>query len=55
VDATPATSLVTLRWIREHLVTLIEDQREGINEKMADINMYTTILNRLKGGTGEQS
>jgi hypothetical protein len=34
-------------------MTLIEDQHEGINEKMAEINMYTTILNRLKRGTGE--
>jgi hypothetical protein len=39
--------------MRECLVTLIEDQHEGIDVKMAEIKMYTTILNRLKTGRGE--
>ncbi|KAG2141224.1 hypothetical protein DEU56DRAFT_754944 [Suillus clintonianus] len=53
VDETSGPSLLALRWIREHLVTLIEDQKEGIREKMVEIKTYTWILARLNRGGGE--
>ncbi|KAG2146459.1 uncharacterized protein EDB93DRAFT_1250996 [Suillus bovinus] len=53
VDHTSVPSLMGLRWIREHLLTLIEEQREGIRDKMAEIQIYTTMLDRLKRGRGE--
>ncbi|KAG1817576.1 uncharacterized protein BJ212DRAFT_1299118 [Suillus subaureus] len=42
-----------LKWLREHLQTLVEEQEEGISEKMAEIEVYTGILTRLKRGRGE--
>ncbi|KAG2154300.1 uncharacterized protein EDB93DRAFT_1248496 [Suillus bovinus] len=53
VDHTSVPSLIGLRWIREHLLTLLEEQREGIRDKMAEIQIYTVILDRLKRGRGE--
>ncbi|KAG2349307.1 hypothetical protein BDR05DRAFT_943320 [Suillus weaverae] len=53
VDETSVPSLLALKWIRERLLTLIEEQQQGIQEKMAEIEMYTTILRRLKRGRGE--
>ncbi|KAG2130933.1 uncharacterized protein EDB93DRAFT_1255676 [Suillus bovinus] len=53
VDHTSVPSLMGLRWIKEHLLTLLEEQREGIRDKMAEIQIYTAILDRLKRGRGE--
>jgi len=53
VDDTSVPSLLALRWIRERLRTLIEEQQDGIHEKMAEIDVYITILKRLKRGRGE--
>ncbi|KAG1726800.1 uncharacterized protein EDB91DRAFT_1254171 [Suillus paluster] len=48
VDQTSIPSLMGLWWIRERLVILIEEQREGIRDKMGEIQMYTGILTRLQ-------
>ncbi|KAG1833192.1 hypothetical protein DFJ58DRAFT_918119 [Suillus subalutaceus] len=48
VDESSVAMLKALRWMREHLLTVIEDQQAGIREKMAEIQMYTTVLNKLK-------
>jgi hypothetical protein len=48
VDETSVPSLLALKWIRERLQTLIEEQQEGIRGKMAEIEGYITILKRLK-------
>ncbi|KAG1733103.1 hypothetical protein EDB19DRAFT_1911683 [Suillus lakei] len=53
VDDTSVPSLLALRWIRECLRTLIEEQQDGIHEKMAEIDVYVAILKRLKRGRGE--
>jgi hypothetical protein len=53
VDDTSVPSLLALKWIREHLLTLIEEQTEGIREKMVEIKVYTGILTRLNRGRGE--
>ncbi|KAG1721337.1 hypothetical protein EDB19DRAFT_1917379 [Suillus lakei] len=53
VDETSVPSLLALRWMRECLWTLIEEQQEGIREKMVEINVYTTTLSRLKRCRGE--
>ncbi|KAG2144057.1 hypothetical protein BD769DRAFT_1383076 [Suillus cothurnatus] len=53
VDHTCVSSLVGLRCIRERLVELNEEQNEGIHEKMAEVKMYTDMLERLKRGRGE--
>ncbi|KAG2132126.1 uncharacterized protein EDB93DRAFT_1255311 [Suillus bovinus] len=53
VDHTSVPSLIGLRWIRERLLTLLEEQHEGIHDKMAEIQIYTAILDRLKRGRGE--
>ncbi|KAG2151258.1 uncharacterized protein EDB93DRAFT_1249452 [Suillus bovinus] len=53
VDHTSVPSLMGLRWIRERLLTLLEEQCEGIRDKMAEIQIYTAILDRLKRGRGE--
>jgi hypothetical protein len=51
VDETSVPSLLALKWMRERLLALREEQQEGIREKMAEIDMYATILTRLKRGT----
>ncbi|KAG1777113.1 hypothetical protein EV702DRAFT_1197434 [Suillus placidus] len=48
VDETSGGTLSGLRWIRARLVSLIEDQREGIFDKMLEIEMYNTILRRIQ-------
>ncbi|KAG2129237.1 uncharacterized protein EDB93DRAFT_1256298 [Suillus bovinus] len=53
VDHTSAPSLMGLRWIRECLLTLLEEQHEGICDKMAERQIYTAMLDRLKRGRGE--
>ncbi|KAG2351143.1 hypothetical protein BDR07DRAFT_1386492 [Suillus spraguei] len=41
--------------IRARLVALMEEQDEGIHEKMAEVKMYTDMLQRLKRGMGVES
>ncbi|KAG1725109.1 hypothetical protein EDB19DRAFT_1833914 [Suillus lakei] len=53
VDETSVPTLLALKWMREHLWTLVEEQQEGIRERMAEIEVYTAILTRLKRGRGE--
>ncbi|KAG1722959.1 uncharacterized protein EDB91DRAFT_1255822 [Suillus paluster] len=53
LDGTPAPSLVGLKWIRERLVSLIQDHQEGIRDKMVEIDMYTDTLARLKRARGD--
>ncbi|KAG2123854.1 hypothetical protein DEU56DRAFT_983706 [Suillus clintonianus] len=48
VADTSVASLKALRWMREHLLTVIQDQQDGIREKMAEIEMYTAVLTKLK-------
>ncbi|KAG1723660.1 uncharacterized protein EDB91DRAFT_1087732 [Suillus paluster] len=48
VAESSVASLKALRWMREHLLTVIEDQQDGIHEKMAEIQMYTAVLTKLK-------
>ncbi|KAG1738321.1 uncharacterized protein EDB91DRAFT_1082719 [Suillus paluster] len=42
LDGTPAPSLVGLKWIRECLVSLIQDHQEGIHDKMVEIDISLT-------------
>jgi hypothetical protein len=53
VDETSVPSLQALKWMRERLLTLIEEHQEGIRDKMAEIEIYTAILDRLQRGRGE--
>ncbi|KAG2065980.1 hypothetical protein BDR04DRAFT_1145124 [Suillus decipiens] len=53
VDYTSVPSLMGLRWIRECLVALHEEQSQGIHEKMAEVKVYTEMLEKLKRGRGE--
>ncbi|KAG1727580.1 uncharacterized protein EDB91DRAFT_1086381 [Suillus paluster] len=53
LDSTPAPSLVGLKWIREHLVSLIQDHQEGIHDKIVEIDMYTDTLAWLKRARGD--
>jgi hypothetical protein len=53
VDHTSVPSLIGLRWMRECLVALNKEQNESIHEKMAEVKMYTDMLERLKRGRGE--
>ncbi|KAG1720024.1 hypothetical protein EDB19DRAFT_1918327 [Suillus lakei] len=53
VDETSGPTLLALKWMRERLRTLVEEQQEGIREKMGEIEVYTAILTRLKRGRGE--
>ncbi|KAG1850241.1 hypothetical protein DFJ58DRAFT_914749 [Suillus subalutaceus] len=47
VDESSLAMLKALRWMRERLLTVIEDQQAGIREKMAEIQMYTAVLTKL--------
>ncbi|KAG2356504.1 hypothetical protein BDR07DRAFT_1380757 [Suillus spraguei] len=45
-------SVMGLKLIQACLVALMEEQDEGIHEKMAEVKMYTDMLQRLKRGRG---
>ncbi|KAG2361391.1 hypothetical protein BDR07DRAFT_1485979 [Suillus spraguei] len=55
VNDSSGPSVMGLRIIRAHLVALMEEQDEGIHEKMAEVKMYTDMLQRLKRGRGVES
>jgi hypothetical protein len=46
--------LMGLRWMREreHLVSLLEEQDEGIQDKLAEVKIYTVMLEKLKRAKG---
>ncbi|KAG1813012.1 hypothetical protein DFJ58DRAFT_919401 [Suillus subalutaceus] len=48
VDESSVATLKALRWMRERLLTVIEDQQAGIREKMAEIQMYNRRPNQIE-------
>jgi hypothetical protein len=44
--------LMGLRWMREYLVSLLEEQDEGIQDKLAEVKIYTAMLEKLKRAKG---
>ena len=52
VEPSSFPPLVGLRWIREHMVTLMEEQDDGIQAKMGEVKRYTEMLERLKRAKG---
>ncbi|KAG2107947.1 uncharacterized protein F5147DRAFT_800342 [Suillus discolor] len=52
VKDTSFPPLVGLRWIRERMVALMEEQDDGIQAKMGEVEMYTEMLERLKRAKG---
>ncbi|KAG1809520.1 hypothetical protein EV424DRAFT_1349947 [Suillus variegatus] len=49
---TSTPPLMGLRCIKEHMEALMEEQDEGIQAKMAEVNMYTDMLEKLRRGKG---
>ncbi|KAG1798283.1 uncharacterized protein HD556DRAFT_1440623 [Suillus plorans] len=49
---TSTPPLMGLRWIKEHMEALMEEQDEGIKAKMAEVKMYTDMLEKLRKGKG---
>ncbi|KAG1854011.1 hypothetical protein F4604DRAFT_1932980 [Suillus subluteus] len=49
---TSAPPLMGLRWIRERMVSLMQEQDEAIEAKMAEVKMYTGMLEKLKRAKG---
>jgi hypothetical protein len=41
-----------LRWMRECLASLLEEQDEGIQDKLAEVKIYTAMLEKLKRAKG---
>jgi hypothetical protein len=41
-----------LRWMQEHLEALMEEQDEGIQDKMAEVKIYTAMLEKLRRAKG---
>jgi hypothetical protein len=41
-----------LRWMRERLVALMEEQDEGIQDKLAEMKIYTAMIEKLKRAKG---
>ncbi|KAG2119460.1 uncharacterized protein F5147DRAFT_647417, partial [Suillus discolor] len=44
--------LMGLRWIKECMEALMEEQDHGIKAKMAEVKMYTDMLEKLRKGKG---
>ncbi|KAG1784304.1 uncharacterized protein HD556DRAFT_1465724 [Suillus plorans] len=49
---TSTPPLMGLRWIKERMEALMEEQDEGIKAKMAEVKMYTDMLEKLRKGKG---
>ncbi|KAG2086529.1 uncharacterized protein F5147DRAFT_764930 [Suillus discolor] len=49
---TSTPPLMGLRWIKEHMEALMEEQDHGIKAKMAEVKMYTDMLEKLRKGKG---
>ncbi|KAG2340557.1 hypothetical protein BDR05DRAFT_1002379 [Suillus weaverae] len=47
--STPPTGL---RWMKSRMEALLEEQDEGIQDKMAEVKMYTDMLEKLKRANG---
>ncbi|KAG1763342.1 hypothetical protein EV702DRAFT_1205685 [Suillus placidus] len=41
-----------LRWMKSRMESLLEEQDEGIQDKMAEVKMYTDMLEKLKRANG---
>lgn len=41
-----------LRFIKERMEALLEEQDQGIKDKMAEVKMYTDMLEKLRKGKG---
>ncbi|KAG1765472.1 hypothetical protein EV702DRAFT_1204568 [Suillus placidus] len=41
-----------LRWMESRMESLLEEQDEGIQDKMAEVKMYTDMLEKLKRANG---
>ncbi|KAG1783669.1 hypothetical protein EV702DRAFT_1190693 [Suillus placidus] len=41
-----------LRWMKSRMEALLEEQDEGIQDKMAEVKMYTEMLEKLKRANG---
>ena len=44
--------LMGLRFIKERMEALLEEQDQGIKDKMAEVKMYTDMLEKLRKGKG---
>ncbi|KAG1893910.1 uncharacterized protein F5891DRAFT_1195837 [Suillus fuscotomentosus] len=44
--------LMGLRFIKEHMEALMEEQDQGIKAKMGEVKMYTDMLEKLRKGKG---
>ncbi|KAG2094376.1 uncharacterized protein F5147DRAFT_763866 [Suillus discolor] len=49
---TSTPPLMGLRWIKERMEALMEEQDHGIKAKMAEVKMYTDMLEKLRKGKG---
>ncbi|KAG2089133.1 uncharacterized protein F5147DRAFT_841198 [Suillus discolor] len=45
---TSTPPLMGLRWIKEHMEALMEEQDDGIQAKMAEVKMYTDMLREIE-------
>ncbi|KAG2356833.1 hypothetical protein BDR07DRAFT_1380530 [Suillus spraguei] len=55
VNDSSGPSVMGLKMLQVRLLALMEEQDEGIHEKMAEVKMYTDMLQRLKRGRGVES
>ncbi|KAG1894927.1 uncharacterized protein F5891DRAFT_1194742 [Suillus fuscotomentosus] len=49
---TSTPPLMGLRFIKEHMEALLEEQDQGIEAKMGEVKMYTDMLEKLRKGKG---
>ncbi|KAG1848344.1 hypothetical protein C8R48DRAFT_778853 [Suillus tomentosus] len=49
---TSTPPLMGLRFIKEHMEALMEEQDQGIKAKMGEVKMYTDMLEKLRKGKG---
>ncbi|KAG1785396.1 uncharacterized protein HD556DRAFT_1458581 [Suillus plorans] len=49
---TSTPPLMGLRFIKERMEALLEEQDQGIKDKMAEVKMYTDMLEKLRKGKG---
>lgn len=49
---TSTPPLMGLRFIKERMEALLEEQDQGIEAKMGEVKMYTDMLEKLRKGKG---
>lgn len=49
---TSTPPLMGLRFIKERMEALLEEQDQGIKAKMGEVKMYTDMLEKLRKGKG---